>query len=34
VFLDLHAFIVIFGGATAAADRFPLSCIFHGMPMG
>jgi chemotaxis protein MotA len=35
MFLDLHAFIVIFGGATAATlIRFPLSCIFHGMPMG
>jgi len=35
MFVDLHAFIVIFGGATAATlIRFPLSCIFHGMPMG
>src|SRR5512141_1113371 len=35
MFLDLHAFIVIFGGATAATlIRFPLSCIFHGLPMG
>src|SRR6188474_715464 len=35
MFLDLHAFIVIFGGATAATlIRFPLSTIFHGMPMG
>jgi len=35
MFLDLHAFIVIFGGATAATlIRFPLSSIFHGMPMG
>jgi len=35
MFLDMHAFIVIFGGATAATlIRFPLSCIFHGMPMG
>ena len=33
--LDLHAFIVIFGGATAATlIRFPLSCIFHGLPLG
>src|SRR3954452_15666649 len=35
MFLDLHAFIVIFGGATAATlIRFPLSSIFHGLPMG
>ena len=35
MFVDLHAFIVIFGGATAATlIRFPLSCIFHGLPMG
>src|SRR5947208_15816505 len=35
MFLDMHAFIVIFGGATAATlIRFPLSSIFHGMPMG
>ena len=35
MFLDLHAFIVIFGGATAATlIRFPLSCIFHGLPLG
>src|SRR4029078_10778983 len=35
MFLDLHAFIVIFGGATAATlIRFPLSTIFHGLPMG
>ena len=35
MFLDLHAFIVIFGGATAATlIRFPLSSIIHGLPMG
>ena len=35
MFLDMHAFIVIFGGATAATlIRFPLSCIFHGLPLG
>src|SRR5437016_10546618 len=35
MFLDLHAFIVIFGGATAATlIRFPLLSIFHGMPLG
>src|SRR3982750_4858110 len=35
MFLDLHAFIVIFGGATAATlIRFPLSSIFHGLPLG
>jgi chemotaxis protein MotA len=35
MFLDVHAAIVIFGGATAATlIRFPLSCIFHGLPLG
>src|SRR6476619_287475 len=35
MFLDLHAFIVIFGGATAATlIRFPLSTILHGLPIG
>ena len=35
MFLDSHAFIVIFGGAFAATlIRFPLSCIFHGLPLG
>lgn len=35
MFLDSHAFIVIFGGATAATlIRFPLISIFHGLPMG
>src|SRR5258707_9346191 len=35
MFLDVHAFIVIFGGATAATlIRFPLSSLFHGFPLG
>jgi chemotaxis protein MotA len=35
MFLDSHAFIVIFGGAAAATlIRFPLSSIFHGLPLG
>jgi chemotaxis protein MotA len=35
MFLDIHAVIVIFGGATAATlIRFPLSSLFHGMPLG
>ena len=35
MFVDLHAFIVIFGGSTAATlIRFPLSLIAHGLPMG
>jgi chemotaxis protein MotA len=35
MFVDMHAFIVIFGGATAATlIRFPLSSIFHGLPLG
>lgn len=35
MFLDSHAFIVIFGGAFAATlIRFPLSTIFHGLPTG
>src|SRR5882757_7576668 len=35
MFLDVHAFIVIFGGATAATlIRFPLSSLFHGLPVG
>ena len=35
MFLDVHAFIVIFGGATAATlIRFPLSSLFHGLPLG
>ncbi|HWL06638.1 MAG TPA: MotA/TolQ/ExbB proton channel family protein [Xanthobacteraceae bacterium] len=35
MFADSHAFIAIFGGAFAATlIRFPLSSIFHGMPLG
>jgi chemotaxis protein MotA len=35
MFADSHAFIVIFGGSFAATlIRFPLSAIFHGMPLG
>jgi chemotaxis protein MotA len=35
MFLDVHACIVIFGGATAATlIRFPLSSLFHGLPLG
>ena len=35
MFLDSHAFIVIFGGAFAATlIRFPFSTIFHGLPIG
>jgi chemotaxis protein MotA len=35
MFADSHAFIVIFGGATAATlIRFPLSSLFHGLPLG
>ncbi len=35
MFLDSHAFIVIFGGAFAATlIRFPFSTLFHGMPIG
>jgi chemotaxis protein MotA len=35
MFLDLHACIVIFGGSFAATlIRFPLSSIFHGVPLG
>ncbi len=35
MFLDMHAFIVIFGGASAATlIRFPLSSIYHGLPLG
>src|SRR5205807_4593791 len=33
--LDAHAAIVIFGGSFAATlIRFPLSSIFHGLPLG
>ena len=35
MFMDLHACIVIFGGSFAATlIRFPLSSIFHGLPLG
>lgn len=34
-FYDIHAVIVIFGGAAAATMiRFPLSSILHGIPLG
>ncbi|PTM40735.1 MotA/TolQ/ExbB proton channel family protein [Bosea sp. 124] len=34
-YYDIHAVIVIFGGATAATMiRFPFSVILHGIPMG
>src|SRR5215213_172310 len=35
MFVDSHAFIVIFGGSFAATlIRFPLASIFHGIPIG
>src|ERR1051326_8236485 len=35
MFLDMHAAIVIFGGSVAATlIRFPLTSIFHGLPLG
>src|SRR6266699_2458022 len=35
MFADAHAAIVIFGGSLAATlIRFPLSSIFHGLPLG
>lgn len=35
MFVDSHAFIVIFGGAFAATlIRFPLSSMLHGIPLG
>jgi chemotaxis protein MotA len=35
MFMDTHAFIIIFGGAFAATlIRFPLASIFHGLPLG
>ena len=35
MFVDVHAFIAIFGGAFAATlIRFPLSSMFHGLPLG
>jgi chemotaxis protein MotA len=34
-FYDIHAIIVIFGGAVAATlIRFPLSSMVHGLPLG
>ena len=34
-YYDIHAVIIIFGGATAATMvRFPFSVIAHGLPMG
>src|SRR5204862_1531860 len=34
MFVDYHAAIVIFGGSFAATlIRFPLSSIFHGLPL-
>src|SRR5260221_7391759 len=35
MFVNEHAFIVIFGGSFAATlIRFPLASIFHGLPLG
>jgi chemotaxis protein MotA len=35
MFVDAHAFIVIFGGSFAATlIRFPLASMFHGLPLG
>src|SRR5437764_2663638 len=35
MFVSEHAMIIIFGGSFAATlIRFPLSCIFHGLPLG
>src|SRR6185437_11269317 len=35
MFVDAHAAIVIFGGSfSATLIRFPLSSIFHGIPLG
>ena len=35
MFVDAHAAIVIFGGSfSATLIRFPLSTIFHGLPLG
>src|SRR5258705_14019098 len=35
MFVDMHAAIVIFGGSfSATLIRFPLSSIFHGLPLG
>jgi len=35
MFVSDHAVIIIFGGSFAATlIRFPLSSIFHGLPLG
>jgi len=35
MFVSDHAMIIIFGGSFAATlIRFPLSSIFHGLPLG
>src|SRR5246127_140409 len=35
MFVDAHAAVVFFGGSFAATlIRFPLSSIFHGLPLG
>jgi chemotaxis protein MotA len=35
MFYDIHAIIIIFGGSIAATlIRFPLTAIFHGLPLG
>ena len=35
MFYDVHAIIIIFGGSfSATLIRFPLSAIFHGLPLG
>jgi chemotaxis protein MotA len=35
MFADTHAFIVIFGGSfSATLIRFPLTSMFHGLPLG
>lgn len=35
MFLDMHAFIVIFGGSFAATlIRFPFTAMLHGLPLG
>src|SRR3954463_14500663 len=35
MFISEHAMIIIFGGSFAATlIRFPLSSIFHGLPLG
>src|ERR1700680_2391823 len=35
MFYDVHALIIIFGGSfSATLIRFPLTAIFHGLPLG